>query len=98
MQKARGQALQFRRIAIALPQLVSVWFQVLLTPLIGVLFIFRSRYFSTIGCRVVLSLREWSPRIRTEFHGLRATLEHWHNGGLSLLSTGLSPSTAQLSS
>ena len=94
MQKARGQALQFRRTAIALPQLVSVWFQVLLTPLIGVLFIFRSRYFFTIGCRVVLSLGEWSPLLRTEFHEIRATLVHRYNGGLSLLSTGLSPSTA----
>jgi hypothetical protein len=62
-------------LVIALPQLVSVWFQVLLTTLIGVLFIVQSPYFSTIGCRVVLSLGGWSPLLRTEFHELRATLE-----------------------
>ena len=62
---------------IGLLQLVSVWFQVLLTPLIGVLFIFRSRYYFTIGHRVVLSLGEWAPLLRTEFHEIRATLDHW---------------------
>jgi hypothetical protein len=30
----------------------------------------------TIGCRVVLSLGGWTPRLRTEFHELRATLGH----------------------
>jgi hypothetical protein len=60
---------------IGLPPLVSVWFQVLLTTLIGVLFIVQSPYLFTIGCRVVLSLGGWSPRVRTEFHELRATLE-----------------------
>ena len=42
MQKAGGQAFPLR--GIALPLLVSTWFQVLLTPLTGVLFTFRSRY------------------------------------------------------
>ena len=60
---------------IALLLLVSVWFQVLLTPLIGVLFIVQSPYLSTIGCRIVLSLGGWAPLIHTEFHELRATLE-----------------------
>jgi len=32
----------------------------------------------TIGCRVVFSLGGWAPRIRTEFHELRATLERQH--------------------
>ena len=59
---------------IALPQLVGVWFQVLLTPLIGVLFIVQSPYFFTIGRREVLSLGGWSPQLHTEFHELRATL------------------------
>ena len=54
--------------------LVSVWFQVLLTPLAGVLFTFQSPYWFTIGRRVVLSLGGWSPRIHAEFHELRATL------------------------
>lgn len=71
MQKARGHSLPRR--AIELPQLVGAWFQVLLTPLIRVLFIVQSPYYFTIGCRVVLSLGEWSPHVRTEFHELRAT-------------------------
>ena len=61
---------------IVLPQLVGTWFQVLLTPLIGVLFTFQSPYLYTIGRRVVLSLGWWSTRIHTEFHELRATLGH----------------------
>ena len=32
----------------------------------------------TIGRRVVLSLGGWAPRLHTEFHELRATLEHQH--------------------
>ena len=58
--------------------MVSVWFQVLLTPLIGVLFIVQSPYWSTIGRRVVLSLGGWAPRFHTEFHELRATLVRQH--------------------
>lgn len=60
---------------IGLPPLVSTWFQVLLTPLAGVLFTFQSPYLFTIGCRVVLSLGGWTPQLHTEFHELRATLE-----------------------
>ena len=59
-----------------LPQLVSTRFQVLFTPLIGVLFIVQSPYWFTIGRRGVFSLTGWTPHIHTEFHGLRATLEH----------------------
>ena len=59
-----------------LPQLVGTWFQVLLTPLIGVLFTIQSPYLSTIGRRVVLSLGGWSPRLHAEFHELYATLGH----------------------
>ena len=43
MQKARRQA--FRLPGIALRPLVGMWFQVQCPPLIGVLPIFRSRYF-----------------------------------------------------
>ncbi len=32
----------------------------------------------TIGRRVVLSLGGWAPQLHTEFHELRATLEHQH--------------------
>ena len=44
---AKGtQSLIVCKQTIELLQLVSVWFQVLLTPLIGVLFIVQSPYFS----------------------------------------------------
>ncbi len=65
---------QARRIV--LPQLVSTWFQVLLTPLKGVLFTIQSPYLYTIGRRGVLSLGGWSPRLHAEFHELDATLGH----------------------
>lgn len=64
-----------RRHPFGLRPLVSVWFQVLLTQLIAVLFTFQSPYFFTIGHQVVFSLARWAGRIRTEFHELRATLE-----------------------
>src|SRR5437867_6538663 len=58
---------------MALPLLVSTRFQVLLTPLAGVLFTFPSRYWFTIGRRVVFSLARWSSRIPTGFHVSRGT-------------------------
>ena len=48
-------------------------FQVCFTPLDGVLFAFPSRYLFAIGHHGVVSLGEWSPRIRTEFHVFRPT-------------------------
>jgi hypothetical protein len=54
-------------------QLVGTRFQVCFTPLAGVLFTFPSRYWSTIGHRLVFSLGGWAPRIRTEFHVFRPT-------------------------
>jgi hypothetical protein len=77
-------------VVIGLLQLVSVWFQVLFTPRVGVLFIFQSPYWFTIGHRVVLSLGEWAPLLRTEFHELHATLVR--HAKVKLWSTGLSPS------
>ena len=53
--------------AIVLRQLVSVWFQVLLTPLAGVLFIFRSRYFSLSVVREYLALGDGPPMFRPGF-------------------------------
>ena len=80
MQKVRGHP-RDPKTAIGLPPLVSTWFQVLLTPLVGVLFTFQSPYLCTIGCRVVLSLGGWAPQLHTEFHELRATLEsRWYRG------------------
>ena len=73
MQKARGRA--FLRRGIALPHVVDSGFQVLFTPLEGVLFTFPSRYWFTIGRRLVFSLGRWSSRIPTGFHVSRGTWE-----------------------
>ena len=62
-------------LVIELRLLVSAWFQVLFTPLEGVLFIVQSPYLFTIGRQVVLSLGGWTPQLHTEFHELRATLD-----------------------
>ena len=86
MQKARGHP------SSGLPQLVSIRFQVLFTPLIGVLFIIQSPYWFTIGRPGVLSLGGWTPHVHAEFHEHRATL-----GLASYCSTGLSPSVVDLS-
>ena len=71
MQKARRQAFSLR--SIALRPLVGMWFQVQCPPLVGVLPIFRSRYFFAIGRQRVLSLAGWTPRIQTHFHVLSPT-------------------------
>ena len=80
MQKARRHPFPLR--GIGLRQLVSAWFQVLLTPLMGVLFIFQSPYLSTIGRDGVLSLGEWAPQLHTGFHEHRATLERQHKASV----------------
>jgi hypothetical protein len=71
MQKARGHPLPRR--AIGLPQTVGTWFQVLFTPLYGVLFTFPSRYSFTIGHQLVFSLGRWSSRLPTGFLVPRGT-------------------------
>ena len=58
---------------IGLLQLVGGWFQVLLTPLEGVLFTFQSPYLFTIGRTGVLSLAGWSPHVQSGFHEPRLT-------------------------
>lgn len=65
MQKVRSQPSVAR---IGLLQLVASWFQVLLTPLEGVLFTFQSPYLFTIGRAGVLSLAGWSPHVQSGFH------------------------------
>ncbi len=75
--------------------LVSVWFQVLFTPLIGVLFTFPLRYQFTIGLSVVFSLTGWCRQIQTEFHLLRPTQDT--RLYINLPSTGLSPPSVALS-
>lgn len=57
-----------------LPLLVRTRFQVLFTPLAGVLFAFPSRYWFTIGQSGVFSLGGWSPHIQTGYHVSRPTL------------------------
>ena len=90
MQKAR------RHTAIAgmvLRPLVGVWFQVHYPPLVGVLPIFRSRYWFAIGRQGVLSLAGWAPQIRADFHVSGPT--QVPSRGLLPTRTGLSPSTAE---
>ncbi len=61
MQKARGHPFSTRRLNIGLPQLVGIWFQVLLTPLIGVLFIVQSPYFALSVVEKYLALEGGPP-------------------------------------
>ena len=72
MQKVRRHPFPLR--GIGLRPLVSVWFQVLLTQLVAVLFIVQSPYLFTIGHRGVFSLGRWAARIHTRFHESSATL------------------------
>ena len=69
MQKARRQSCT----STDLRPLVSAWFQVLFTPLLGVLFTFPSRYWFTIGLSGVFSLTRWCWLIHTGFLRSRAT-------------------------
>ena len=69
MQKARRHP----KINSGLRPLVSVWFQVLFTLLLAVLFTFPSRYLFAIGLSGVFSLTGWYRLIHTKFHWLRAT-------------------------
>jgi hypothetical protein len=80
MQKVRRHPLPSRRGAIGLRPLVGTRFQVLFTPLDGVLFTFQSPYWYTIGRWRVLSLGRWTSLLHTEFHEHRATLGHRTEG------------------
>src|SRR5947209_11472331 len=60
---------------MALSLLVDTRFQVLLTPLTGVLFTFPSRYWFTIGRQVVFRLTRWSSQIQAGLHVSRLTWE-----------------------
>jgi hypothetical protein len=77
-----------------LRRLVGTRFQVLFHSPPGVLFTFPSRYLSAIGHQGVFRLRGWSPRIHTEFHGLRATWDATREAR-SFSSTGLSPTVVR---
>ncbi len=70
-----------KRHAVAPKGSDSLWthgFRFYFTPLNGVLFTFPSRYWFTIGRRLVFSLGGWSPRIQPEFHVFRPT---WDSRG-----------------
>src|SRR6266852_8861960 len=58
---------------MALSLLVDTRFQVLLTPLTGVLFTFPSRYLFTIGRQGVFRLTRWSSQIQAGLHVSRLT-------------------------
>src|SRR5690606_41540667 len=83
MQKAR------RHGTCPLRPIVSTRFQVLFTPLFGVLFTFPSRYWSTIGLSGVFSLGGWCRRFHTGFLRSRATQDTVRP--LLITCTGLSP-------
>ena len=95
MQKARGHPLSARRRIIGLPPVVGVWFQVLLAPLIGVLFIVRSRYFPLSVAEEYLALEGGPPSFTQGFTG---PVLLWNvNTKLRFSLTGLSPSMDRLS-
>ena len=90
LQKVRGSSCK------DVPQLVNTGFQVLFHSPPGVLFTFPSRYSFAIGQTGIFRLTQRSGRIRTGFHGTRATWEtrsadHARSG------TGPSPSAARYS-
>jgi len=91
MQKARRHPYYQK---YRLRPLVSAWFQVLCTPLLGVLFTFPSRYLFTIGLSVVFSLARWCWLLHTGFLRPRAT----QDTNLKIINacTGLSPCTVYL--
>jgi hypothetical protein len=97
MQKARGHPLSARRLIIGLPQLVGVWFQVLLTPLIGVLFIVQSPYFSLSVAEEYLALEGGPPSFTQSSTSSVLLWYAGNNAELSHSHTGLSPSMAGLS-
>ena len=72
-------------------------FRFFFTPLLTVLFTFPSRYWSTIGLLVVFSLGGWCRRIQAGFLRSRPTQDLPLQKTI-LSPTGLSPSTATLSS
>ena len=79
-----------------LPLLVSIRFQVLFHSPPGVLFTFPSQYYYSISHQVVFRVGRWSPRLPTEFHVIRSTLDMLES--FSISNTRLSLSLALLPS
>ena len=74
MQKARSHTGQCRSICPWCSHCLQAdGFRYYFTPLAGVLFTFPSRYWFTIGCRVVFSLVRRSSQIPAGFHVSRGT-------------------------
>ncbi len=92
MRKARGHSLIRRSGPIELPQLVGVWFQVLLTPLVGVLFIVQSPYYSLSVAEEYLALEGGPPSFTQSSTSSVLLWNTDNNGELSNSHTGLSPS------
>ena len=90
MQKARRHPIR------GSDRLYASGFRNSFTPLRGVLFTFPSRYLCTIGLSGVFSLAGWSRLIHAEFLVIRATQDT--AGMVRTSCTGLSPSSAELSS
>ena len=86
MQKARRHGIN------PLRPLVSVWFQGLFTPLLGVLFTFPSQYSFTIGILLVFSLTGWCRQFQRGFLQSPPTQDTVTLMNFTL--TGLSPSMA----
>ena len=86
-----------RSESIGLPQLVSAWFQVLLTPLVGVLFTFQSPYFPLSVVEEYLALEGGPPSFTQSSTSSVLLWYAVNNAGLSLSHTGLSPSMVGLS-
>ena len=59
--------------SLALPHFVDTQFQILFTPLTGVLFHLSLAVLYAIGHYRVFRLGEWSPRIQSGFHVSRPT-------------------------
>ena len=97
MQKARGQRRPARRQIPSSHRSVGTRFQGLFHPPPGVLFTVPSRYWSTIGHRLVSSLGRWSCLLRSGFLVSRPTPDLGPSA-VSLPPTGLSPSLARPSS
>ncbi len=93
MQKARRHSINELR------PVVSTRFQVLFTPLFGVLFTFPSRYWFTIGLSGVFSLTGWCRQIHARLLRPRATQDTTNNinsysyGTITLCGMAFQPSS-----
>src|SRR5437762_11179961 len=96
MQKARRHPVSNPKVGQAgLRPLVGMWFQVHYPPLVGVLPIFRSRYYALSVAGEYLALRDGPRRFGPRF--TCAVLLRCQTTALPLPRTGLSPAVAHRS-